>query len=95
MLHLLLVSTQMKTPKVALSDSTKELISLKVQNSPQLNLSSKEETILCNHCKRTASNGVRCLGMCVADNDYWNNSNVMKKIIYKSRQMIFIHKQIR
>ena len=30
----------------------------------------KKEPILCNHCKRTASNGVRCLGMCVADNDY-------------------------
>ena len=26
--------------------------------------------ILCNHCRRTASNGIRCLGMCVADNDY-------------------------
>ena len=29
-----------------------------------------KEKILCNHCKRTASNGVRCLGICVADNDY-------------------------
>ena len=29
-----------------------------------------KEKILCNHCKRTASNGIRCLGMCVADNDY-------------------------
>ena len=29
-----------------------------------------EELILCNHCKRTSSNGIRCLGMCVADNDY-------------------------
>ena len=29
-----------------------------------------KERILCNHCKRTASNGIRCLGMCVADNDY-------------------------
>ena len=28
------------------------------------------EPILCNHCHRTASNGIRCLGMCVADNDY-------------------------
>ena len=28
------------------------------------------EKILCNHCKRTASNGIRCLGICVADNDY-------------------------
>ena len=29
-----------------------------------------KERILCNHCKRTASNGIRCLGICVADNEY-------------------------
>ena len=29
-----------------------------------------KEKILCNHCKRTAFNGIRCLGLCVADNDY-------------------------
>ncbi len=28
------------------------------------------ETVLCQHCKRTATNGIRCLGMCVADNEY-------------------------
>ena len=53
-----------------LFDSKKDLISLNVQNTSKLNLSSKEDPILCNHCKRTASNGIRCLGMCVADNDY-------------------------
>ena len=26
--------------------------------------------ILCRHCKRTATNKIRCLGMCVADSDY-------------------------
>ena len=30
----------------------------------------KDEKILCNHCLRTASNGIRCMGICVADNDY-------------------------
>ena len=30
----------------------------------------EKEKILCSHCMRTASNGIRCLGMCVADNDY-------------------------
>ena len=70
MLLLLLVSTQMMIPKMALFDSTKELISCKDQNSSKINLTSEKEPILCNHCKRTASNGVRCLGMCVADNDY-------------------------
>jgi len=29
-----------------------------------------QEKVLCNHCGRTASNGIRCLGICVADNDY-------------------------
>ena len=28
------------------------------------------EKILCNHCGRTANNGIRCLGICVADNEY-------------------------
>ncbi|QNI93577.1 hypothetical protein SynA15127_00472 [Synechococcus sp. A15-127] len=32
--------------------------------------SEDQEPVLCNHCRRTASNGIRCLGMCVADNDY-------------------------
>ena len=70
MLHLLLVSTQMMIPRMALLDSTHELINLKNQNNEKIILSSKKDPILCNHCKRTASNGIRCLGMCVADNDY-------------------------
>jgi hypothetical protein len=70
MLHLLLVSTQVMIPKMALFDSTQQLKSFKDQNNSKINLSSENDSILCNHCKRTASNGVRCLGMCVADNDY-------------------------
>ena len=30
----------------------------------------KLEKVLCNHCGRTASNGIRCRGICVADNEY-------------------------
>ena len=70
MLHLLLVSIQMMIQRMALFDSRQELISLKYHKNSEINLSSKKDPILCNHCKRTASNGVRCLGMCVADNDY-------------------------
>ena len=70
MLHLLLVSTQVMIPRMTLFDSTHELISIKDQNNSKMNLTSKNDPILCNHCQRTASNGVRCLGMCVADNDY-------------------------
>ena len=70
MLHLLLVSTQVMNLKMALFNSTQKLISFKDQNNSRINLTSNKDPILCNHCKRTASNGVRCLGMCVADNDY-------------------------
>ncbi len=70
MLHLLLVSTQVMNLKMALFNSTQDLISFKDQNNSKINLNSEKDPILCNHCKRTASNGVRCLGMCVADNDY-------------------------
>ena len=58
------------SPRMTLFDSTQELIIFKDQNNSKINITSKKYPILCKHCKRTASNGVRCLGMCVADNDY-------------------------
>ena len=70
MLPLLLVSTQVMILRMTLFDSTQELISFKDQNNSKNNFPSDKDPILCSHCKRTASNGVRCLGMCVADNDY-------------------------
>ena len=57
-------------PRMTLSDSTQQYISFKDQKNKKINPTSEKDPILCNHCKRTASNGVRCLGMCVADNDY-------------------------
>ena len=45
------------------------LLSDKVIETIQI-IKQKEEKILCNHCKRTTSNGIRCMGICVADNDY-------------------------
>ncbi len=70
MLHLLLVSIQVMVPRMSLFNSTQDLISFKDQNNSKTNLTLEKDPILCNHCKRTASNGIRCLGMCVADNDY-------------------------
>ena len=70
MLHLLLVSIQVMFPRMTLFDSTQEFMSFKDQNNSKIKLDPEKDPILCNHCKRTASNGVRCLGMCVADNDY-------------------------
>ncbi|RUT05024.1 hypothetical protein DSM106972_038450 [Dulcicalothrix desertica PCC 7102] len=46
------------------------------QNKSQTNTDTKtqqeteQEKILCPHCKRTATNGIKCKGICVADNDY-------------------------
>ena len=68
--RLLLVSIPVIIPRMAQFDSTKELIIFKEQNNSKIDLSSRKDPILCNHCKRTSSNGIRCLGMCVADNDY-------------------------
>ena len=51
-------------------DSKDELKSLQSQKKIQIYYSSNNDVILCNHCKRTANNGIRCLGICVADNDY-------------------------
>ena len=28
------------------------------------------DKVLCSHCQRTSSNGKRCIGACVADNEY-------------------------
>ena len=39
----------------------------KVEEDSSRSLMSKS---LCRHCKRTATNKIRCLGMCVADSDY-------------------------
>jgi hypothetical protein len=36
------------------------------QDSPQ----TEADQILCPHCRRTANNGIKCKGICVADSDY-------------------------
>ena len=66
----MLVSIQVIIRRMTLSDSKQELISFNDQINSKISLRSEKDRILCNHCKRTASNGVRCLGMCIADSDY-------------------------
>ena len=39
-------------------------------NLSMIESNDKLDKVLCNHCGRTANNGIRCLGICVADNDY-------------------------
>ncbi len=40
------------------------------ENNKKNERSNKLNKVLCNHCGRTSSNGIRCLGICVSDNDY-------------------------
>jgi hypothetical protein len=35
-----------------------------------INQKTENEKVLCSHCQRTATNGIKCKGICVADNDY-------------------------
>jgi hypothetical protein len=38
--------------------------------SRKINQETETEKVLCPHCQRTATNGIKCKGICVADNDY-------------------------
>jgi len=40
------------------------------KNNQETQSKAQEEEILCPHCKRTATNGIQCKGICVADSDY-------------------------
>jgi len=39
-------------------------------NNIKINQDAEAEKVLCDHCRRTATNGIKCKGICVADNDY-------------------------
>jgi hypothetical protein len=39
-------------------------------NNIEINQDIETEKVLCPHCKRTATNGIKCKGICVADSDY-------------------------
>ncbi|MEP0873402.1 hypothetical protein NDA01_26945 [Trichocoleus desertorum AS-A10] len=43
---------------------------LQVDEDGESNSGSSSEEILCRHCLRTATNGIKCQGICVADSDY-------------------------
>ena len=67
MLLLLLVSIQAKITIMKVYELKPTLIRNQKKDS---HVSLDKEKILCDHCKRTSSNGIRCLGICVADSDY-------------------------
>ncbi|WP_322668225.1 hypothetical protein [Nostoc sp. DedQUE09] len=43
---------------------------LQASISIKINQETENEKILCSHCQRTATNGIKCKGICVTDNDY-------------------------
>ena len=55
---------------ISLKDSSFEENDSNKKNPTNNQSKNTLEEILCNHCGRTKSNGIRCLGICVADNDY-------------------------
>ena len=46
------------------------LIEKKISFSSCSLIKKEDDPILCDHCLRTASNGIRCMGICVSDNEY-------------------------
>ncbi len=70
MLPLLLVSTQEKIITMSVCELNLDSTNDKTTKKNESKVLLEKEKILCNHCMRTASNGIRCLGICVADNDY-------------------------
>jgi hypothetical protein len=43
---------------------------LQASDSIKINQQTENEKVLCSHCQRTATNGIKCKGICVADNEY-------------------------
>jgi hypothetical protein len=43
---------------------------LETSDSINIKKETENEKVLCPHCQRTATNGIKCKGICVADNDY-------------------------
>ena len=66
----MLVSIQKTQIVMKISDEIPDNFLLNKVVEKSLIIDQKEEKILCNHCMRTTSNGIRCMGICVADNDY-------------------------
>ena len=59
------IQTVMKISDKSINHFLTNKVTEKIQTINQNN-----EKILCNHCMRTLSNGIRCMGICGSDNDY-------------------------
>ncbi len=67
---LLLISNQINLLIMKVDKEKLKINSSTLSKELQAYHPEKNDIILCNHCKRTSSNGIRCMGICVADNDY-------------------------
>jgi hypothetical protein len=47
-----------------------DLVRASAEEDQKPNNQPQAEPILCPHCQRTASNGIKCKGICVAESDY-------------------------
>ena len=70
MLLSLLVSTQKIMKEMKINKQEDAFIEKDISYSSYPLINKGEDTVLCDHCLRTASNGIRCMGICVADNEY-------------------------
>lgn len=43
---------------------------VQTRSNEKNNLGTENKKVLCPHCERTATNGIKCKGLCVADSDY-------------------------
>ena len=66
----MLVSTQIGVMEMKIINQKDAMIEKDICISSCSLVLEEKEHVLCNHCLRTASNGIRCMGICVADNEY-------------------------
>ncbi len=52
------------------NNKNKFMILEPISNKDDCKSLNDNQAILCQHCRRTKTNGIRCLGICVADSDY-------------------------
>ena len=65
----MLVSIQKATMEMKIINK-KDVTNKQDSSLSSYSLLKEEDPVLCDHCLRTSSNGIRCMGICVADNDY-------------------------
>ena len=63
------MAKSMATPQEQIQDECSESENKQSENK-LFDKESKSQLILCEHCRRTATNGIKCQGICVSDSSY-------------------------